>query len=63
MLLSEYNCDIVYKRSADNANADFFGRFSIQTRDEEDPDPDEHYVFGTGVSSLPLTAVEIADLI
>ena len=46
----------------DNANADFFSRFPVQTRDEEDPDPDEHYVFATAVSSLPVTAVEIADL-
>ena len=62
VLLSGYDYDIVYKRSADNANADFFSRFPVQTRDEEDPDPDEHYVFATAVSSLPLTAVEIADL-
>ena len=62
MLLSGYDYDIVYKKSADNANADFFSRFLVQTRDEEDPDPDEHYVFATSVSSLPVTAVEIADL-
>lgn len=62
VLLSGYDYDIVYKRSADNANADFFSRFPVQTRDEEDPDPDEHYVFATSVSSLPVTAVEIADL-
>ena len=62
MFLSGYDYDIVYKRSADNANADFFSRFPVQTRDEEDPDPDEHYVFATAVSSLPVTAVEIADL-
>ena len=62
VLLSGYDYDIVYKKSADNANADFFSRFPVQTRDEEDPDPDEHYVFATAVSSLPVTAVEIADL-
>ena len=62
MLLSGYDYDIVYKRSADNANADFFSRFPVQTRDEEDSDPDEHYVSATAVSSLPVTAVEIADL-
>ena len=62
MLLFGYEYDIVYKRSADNANADFFSRFSVQTRDEEDPGPDEHYVFTTAVSILPVTAVEIADL-
>ena len=61
MLLSWYNYDVVYKRSADNANADFFSRFSVQTRDEEDPDPDEHYVFATATSSLSVAAVEIAD--
>ena len=49
-------------RSAGNANADFFSTFPVQTRDEEDPDPDEHYVFARAVSSLPVTAVEIADL-
>ena len=62
MLLSGYDYDIVYKRSADNANANFFSRFPVQTRNEEDPDPDEHYVFATAVSSLPVTAVEIAYL-
>ena len=61
MLLSGYDYDIVYKRSADNANADFFSRCLVQTRDEEDPDPDEHCVFATAISSLPVTAVEIAD--
>lgn len=62
MLLSGYDYEIVCKTSEDNANADFFSRFPVQTRDEEDPDPDEHYVFPTAVSSLPVTAVEIADL-
>ena len=62
VLLSGYDYDIVYKRSADNANADFFSRFPVQTRDEEDSDPDEHYVFATAVSCLPVIAVEIADL-
>ena len=38
MLLSGYDYQIVNKRSEDNANADFFRRFSVQTRDEEDPD-------------------------
>jgi len=61
VLLSGYDYDIVYKRSADNANADFFSRCLVQTRDEEDPDPDEHCVFATAISSLPVTAVEIAD--
>ena len=62
MLLSGCDYQIVNKRSEDNANADFFSRFPVQTRDEEDPDPDGHYVFATAVSSLPVTAVEIADL-
>lgn len=63
MLLSGYDYDVVYKRSTDNnANADFFSRFPVQFKDEEDPDPDEHDVFTTAVSSLPITAVEIADL-
>ena len=62
MLLSGHDYEIVYKRSEDNENADFFSRFPVQTRDEEDPDPDEHYVFAAAVSSLPVTAVEIANL-
>ena len=52
VLLSGYDYDIVYKRSADNANAGFFSRFPVQTRDEEDPDPNEHYVFATAVSRM-----------
>ena len=48
--------------SAVNGNADFSSRIPGQTRDEEDPAPDEYYVFATAVSSLPVTAVEIADL-
>ena len=40
MLLSGYDYQIVNKRSEDTANADFFRRFPVQTRDEGDPDPD-----------------------
>ena len=45
VLLSGYDHEIVDERSTNNANADFFSRFPVHTRDEEDPDPDEHYVF------------------
>ena len=61
VLLSGYDYDIVHKRSSDNANADFFSRFPVQTKVQDDPDPDEHYVFTTAVSGLPITAVEIAE--
>ena len=37
-------------------------RFPVQPRDEEDTDPNEHYMLPIAVSSLPVTAVEIADL-
>ena len=53
VFLSGYDYDIVYKRSSDNANADFFSRFPVQTKVQDDPDPDEHYVFTTAVSGLP----------
>ena len=59
MLLSGYDYQIVNKRSEDNANADFFRRFPVQTRGRG---PRPRYVFATAVSSLPVTAVEIADL-
>ena len=40
VLLSRYDYQIVNKRFEDSANADFFSKFPVQTRDEEDPDPD-----------------------
>ena len=43
VLLSGYNFDIVFRNSAGNANADFFSRFPIQSQDDNDLDPDEHY--------------------
>ena len=61
VLLSGYDYDIVYKRSSENANADFFSRVPVQTKVQYDPDPDEHYVFTRAVSGLPITAVEIAE--
>ena len=61
VLLSGYDYDIIYKRSSDNANADLFNRFPVQTKVQDDPDPDEHYVFTTAVSDLPINAVEIAE--
>jgi len=62
VLLSGYDYDIVYKRSADNAKADFFSRFPVHTRDEDDPDPNELYVFATAVGRFTVTSVEIVDL-
>ena len=48
VLLSGYNFDIKFKNSAGNANADFFSRFPLQSlADDEDLDPDEHYMFAT----------------
>ena len=62
VLLSGYDFDITFKNSAANANADFFSRFPLQSQaDDEDLDPDEHYVFATVTDELPLTAAEIAE--
>ena len=61
VLLSGYDSDIIFKNSADNANADFFSRFPLQSlADDEDLDPDMHYVFATVTDELPITAAEIA---
>ena len=61
VLLSGYDFDIIFKNSADNANADFFSRFPLQSlADDEDLDPDVHYVFATVTDELPVTAAEIA---
>jgi len=61
VLLSGYDFDIIFKNSADNANADFFSRFPLQSpADDEDLDPDVHYVFRTVTDELPVTAAEIA---
>ena len=62
VLLSGYNFDITFKNSAGNANADFFSRFPVQSlADDEDLDPDEHYMFPTVTDELPVTAAEIAE--
>ena len=62
VLLSGYDFDIVFKNSADNANADFCSRFPLQSlADDEDLDPDVHYVFATVTDELPVTAAEIAE--
>ena len=48
VLLSRYDFDVIFKNSADNANADFCSRFPLQSlADDEDLDPDVHYVFAT----------------
>ena len=47
---------------ADNANADFFSCFPLQSlADDEDLDPDVHYVFATVTDELPITAAEKAE--
>ena len=63
VLLSGYNFDITFKNLAGNGNADFFfSRFPVQSlADNEDLDPDEHYVFATVTDELTVTAVEIAE--
>ena len=62
VLLSGYDFDIIFKNSADNANADFFSHFPQQSlADDEDLDPDVHYVFATVTDELPVTAAEIAE--
>ena len=62
VLLSGYNFDITYKNSAGNANADFFSRFPVQSlADDEDFDPNEHYMLATLKDKLPVTAAEIAE--
>ena len=62
VLLSGYNFKITIKSSAGNANADFFRRFPVQSlADDEDFDPDEHYMFATVTDELPVTAPEIAE--
>ena len=62
ILLCGYDFDITFKNSADNANADFFKRFPLQSlADDEDLDPDEKYVLATVTDELPITASEIAD--
>jgi len=54
VLLSGYDFDIIFKNSADNANADFFSRFPLQSlADDEDLDPDVHYVFATVTDDCP----------
>ena len=60
VLLSGYNFDITFKNLAGNANADFLSRFPVQSLvDDEDLDPDEHYMFATVTDELPVTATEI----
>ncbi|PFX19650.1 Uncharacterized protein K02A2.6 [Stylophora pistillata] len=61
VLLSGYEFYITFKTSADNANADFFCGFPLQSLcDDEDLDPDMHYAFVTVTDELPVTAAEIA---
>ena len=48
VLLSGYDFDIIFKNLADNAIAYFFSCFPLQSlADDEDLDPDVHYVFAT----------------
>lgn len=61
VLLSGYDFDITFRGSAGNANADFFSRFPIQSRDDVDLDPDEHYVCASMADELLITAAEIGE--
>lgn len=58
LVLSGYNYNIVYRTSADNANADLLSRLPVTGKVEVDPD--ENYVFNTVVNELPVTAKIIA---
>jgi hypothetical protein len=57
ILLSGYDYRIEFRKSADNANADFFSRFPLHDTNNENEN--DEYVFTTGVELLPLTAGEI----
>ena len=62
VLMSGYNFDITFKNSAGNTNAGFLSRFPVQSlADDEDLNPDEHYMFATVTDELPVTAPEIAE--
>jgi transposase InsO family protein len=56
VLLSGYDYKIEFRKSDDNANADFFSRFPLQGKGGEDND---EYVFSTGIELLPITAEEV----
>ena len=57
LLLSGYNYDIEYRKSADNAEADCFSRLPLP---DGTADEDENYVFQTVVDKLPVQACEVA---
>ena len=62
VFLSGYDFDIIFKNSADNANADFCSRLPLQSlANDEDLDPDVRYVFATVTDELPVNAAEIAE--
>ena len=60
IFLTGYSFDIIFRKSEDNANADYFSRFPIPNQREAEVDGDEYYVFSTLVDQLPVTAREIA---
>ena len=59
LILTGYEYDIVYRTSADNANADLLSRLPV--REKQVIDPEENFVFSTVVDELPIDAKRIAE--
>lgn len=57
--LSAYNYSLVYKKSSDNAEADFFSRFPFQGQQEGTSEGEESF-YALRLESMPLSAKEIA---
>ena len=60
--MSGYDFNIVFRGSTGNVNTDFFSRFPIQSWDDVDLDPDEHYVCASVTDKLPITAAESVEV-
>ena len=58
LLLAGYQYQIVYRTSAQNANADLLSRLPLSGN--IDVDPDENFLFHMAVNDLPITADRIA---
>ncbi len=59
VLLSGYQYNIEYRSSAENANADLLSRLPMS---DQEPDPDECYVFSLVTDKLPVTASKISEV-